>query len=222
MGEFFSMFRSSKDKGKNKNTDSQRPLQQPYAQNQAANSSRSRIVDNRQALGPRDGVVDGRTGGRLGPGVVGQGRDPSPSPSKGTKPMALDSTKFGDRNVPPQKKEVTSPLSRNPVPSSAGRDGRIAERSRGPALINNNTNSTNNRKNMYPDANIDMNDPNPPPNIRGRNINAAPGTRQAPGAANSNHTRDGERNLGVQRPGWNRMCTFPHSHTLENHISNFP
>lgn len=200
MGEFFSMFRSSKDKGKNKNTDSQRPLQQPYAQNQAANSSRSRIVDNRQGLGPRDGVVDGRTGGRLGPGFVGQGRDPSPSPSKGTKPMALDSTKFGDKNVPPQKKEVTSPLSRNPVPSSAGRDGRIAERSRGPALIKNNTNSTNNKKNMHPDTNIDMNDPNAPPNMRGRINNTAPDTRQAPGAANVNHTRDGERNLGFQRP----------------------
>lgn len=214
VGGFFSLFRSSKDKDKDKDKkqssspipprpDTQRPLQQPYAQNKSANSARPRVVNNRQGpgLGPHNGVVDGRAG-RPDPGRAGQSRDPeSSSSSRGTTPLALSSTKHGDKNMPPQKKTVTSPLDQNPVTSSA-RDGRNAERGKGPALSGGD--KTNGRK-IPPNSattNPEMNDPNAAPNMRGRNINAAPvGTRQALGAANGNHTRDGARNAGLQGTG---------------------
>lgn len=201
IGGFFSRFRSKNKAPTPAGNDNHRSTQPPYAQDHAASSSRSRMANNGQGAGPRNGAVDGRAAGRPGPGVVSQSRDPNSASSKGTIPVALDSTKFGDKSVPPQKKEVTSPLNRNPVPSSSARDGRNAERSRGPAPFNK-ANKTNNRKNMPPlDTNLSMNDPNTVPNMRGRNINDGPGAGQAPGAANGNLTRDGERNLGFQRPG---------------------
>lgn len=202
-GGFFSLFRS-KDKDKDKDStaltsaepDGRRPLQKPYAQGQAANSSQSRMVNNRQVPGPRNNAVDGRPA-RPGLGITGQGRDPSSSSSRGTIPVVLDSTKSGDKSVPPRRKEVTSPLAQNPVASSAARDGRNGDRSRGPALPN----ANNNRK-MPPNTNInpDMTDPNAVPNMRGRNTNAAPGARPAPGATNGVRTGDGGRSLGFQRP----------------------
>ncbi|ROW11872.1 hypothetical protein VPNG_05027 [Cytospora leucostoma] len=194
---FFSLFRS-KDKDKSNTTpalpNGQRPPQQPYAQNQAANSSRSRIVDNQKGPAPLDGTVNGRTG-RPGPGIAGQGRDPNSSSSKGTIPKALDSTKYGDKNVPTQRKKVNSPLTKNPVTSSAAPGGRLAERSKGPAVSD-----ANNR--LIPGSTkSDRNGPNSGLNMKGKLINTIPGARSSPGATNGNHTQEAKRNLGLQRPG---------------------